>query len=507
MNFAFVLAQASVLDTHYYWLLALSLAFGFIMAWSIGANDVANAMGTSVGSGALTLKKALIVAGVLEFLGAVLVGQHVTGVIGGGIVPPQAFEDMPEKYVFGMLAALLASGTWLITATYFGLPVSTTHSIVGAIIGFGIVILPNFGFSDDPQQRVEWSKVGQIVASWVVSPALAGALSFIIFTIIQRRVLFQRDLVHASRSTAPYFVFAVVFTLTLVTLWKGLKPLKLDFDLWEACALASILSLIGAVAAIPVFARIAAAANGKDQEPEGSAANPIVAEELERLETRTRRLMVIATGEIREGLRRIRNDFATLRGQIVLPERRGPDWGTSELRSVEQMFTYLQVMSACAVAFAHGANDVANAIGPVQGILRVLHDSVQAVGAMEEPNHRLTTFGILIIGAIGIVMGLAMWGRRVIETIGRRITELTPTRGFAAEFGAAVTILLASRFALPVSTTHTLVGAVFGVGLARGVGALDLRVVRDIAASWIITLPAGAILAMLYYSILAAIFT
>ncbi|HLU47978.1 MAG TPA: inorganic phosphate transporter, partial [Planctomycetota bacterium] len=356
-------------------------------------------------------------------------------------------------------------------------------------------------------QRVEWSKVGQIVASWVVSPALAGALSFIIFTIIQRRVLFQRDLVHASRSTAPYFVFAVVFTLTLVTLWKGLKPLKLDFDLWEACALASILSLIGAVAAIPVFARIAAAANGKDQEPEGSAANPIVAEELERLETRTRRLMVIATGEIREGLRRIRNDFATLRGQIVLPERRGPDWGTSELRSVEQMFTYLQVMSACAVAFAHGANDVANAIGPVQGILRVLHDSVQAVGAMEEPNHRLTTFGILIIGAIGIVMGLAMWGRRVIETIGRRITELTPTRGFAAEFGAAVTILLASRFALPVSTTHTLVGAVFGVGLARGVGALDLRVVRDIAASWIITLPAGAILAMLYYSILAAIFT
>lgn len=496
-----VLAQTGAIDTYYGLLLALGLVFGFLMAWSIGANDVANAMGTSVGSGALTLKRALIVAGVLEFLGAVLVGQHVTGAIRKGILPPEAFASAPDLYVFGMLSALLASATWLLIATYYGLPVSTTHTIVGAIIGFGILILPDWGFSEDPSQRVAWSKVGQIIASWIVSPLLAGTLSFIIFSIIQRRVLYRRDLVRAGQMTAPFFVFGVFFTLTLVTLWKGLEPLKLDFGLWEACGLASVLSLGAAVTSIPLVGRIRPQINGKDPEVEGP--NPIIAEELERLESRTRRLSLVATGEVLEGIGRLRRDIATLRDQVHVPEPRGGSWGTPELRSVERIFIYLQILSACAVAFAHGANDVANAVGPLSGIIHTLtHGSVTSGGTDVD---RLTGLGILTIGGIGIVLGLGMWGRRVIETIGKRITELTPTRGFSAEFGAAITILLASRFALPVSTTHTLVGAVFGVGLARGVGALDLRVMRDIVASWIITLPAGAILAMIFYKILSGL--
>ena len=491
-----VLAQSeSILSQYYTTLLVLAIIFGLYMAWSIGANDVANAMGTSVGSGALTLRRAIILAAILEFAGAFFVGQHVTGAVRGEIVPPEAFSGMATEYVFGMLAALLAAAVWLMVATYYGWPVSTTHTIVGAILGFGLVAL-------DDWTQIQWAKVGQIVSSWLVSPLLAGTIAFLVFTVIQHRVLYRRDLVRASQRTAPFFVFAVFFTITLVTLWKGLKPLGLDFGLWEALGLASLISLAAAVFSIPLLGRVSLPEEEVSQD--SGAQNPMVDDELERLEKRTAKLSSVATGGVQEAIERIQDQLAAVRSSIADHTPRSPGWATPELRSVEKVFVYLQILSACSVAFAHGANDVANAVGPVSGIIHVLqHDSVAALKTEVDPSLGL---GILAVGGIGIVVGLATWGRRVIETVGRRITELTPTRGFSAEFGAAVTILLASRFKLPISTTHTLVGAVFGVGLARGVSALNLRVVLDIVISWIVTVPAGAILAIFFYNVLKAAF-
>jgi len=466
-------------------MMILGLAFGLYMAWCIGANDVANAMGTSVGSGALTLKKAIIVAGILEFAGAFLVGQHVTGAIRKDILPYEAFAGSPDNYVFGMLAALLAAAVWLQLATYFGLPVSTTHTIVGAIVGFGLVAV-DWGL-------IRWDKVGSIVSSWVVSPLLSGTIAFVIFFIIQREIFYKEDLLAACRRVAPFFVFAVFFTIILVTLWKGLKPLKLDLDWKPALAWALGLSLIATFATIPLIRKVRLAEGEATTDPE--LQSPMVCEELERMGEKLKRMSRVASGSVRVTLEDLKGQVEDLKRQ-VRPK-------TPEVRTVEKVFVYLQIMSACAVAFAHGANDVANAVGPLSGVVSALSQHGISKTTSLSPGWGM---GILAIGGFGIVLGLAMWGRRVIETIGKKITELTPTRGFSAEFGTAITILLASRFALPVSTTHTLVGAVLGVGFARGVGALNLRVVRDIIASWLITLPAGIVLSIIFFFILRAIF-
>jgi PiT family inorganic phosphate transporter len=391
------------------------------MAWAIGANDVANAMGTSVGSGALTFLGAVLVAGVLEFSGAFLVGAHVTQTIRKEIIDPMALEGRPEVLAYGMLAALAAATTWLLIATRAGWPVSTTHSIVGAIVGFGVAALG--------LEAVEWGQVGRIVASWVVSPVVGAALAFGTFRLVQRTILDHERPVEQAKRIGPGFIFLVVFILALVTLFKGLKNMKLDFPLTQALALSAAIALLGAVVGAWVLRRI-------------------------RLE---------ATGE-----------------------------GSRDLASVERIFAVLQVMTAAAVAFAHGSNDVANSIGPLAAVYQV---STQGVVALEAA---VPTW-MLALGGIGIVIGLATYGYRVIETVGRRITELTPTRGFSAEFAAAATIVVASKAGIPVSTTHTLVGAVLGVGLARGIGALDLRVVGRIMVSWIATVPTGAVLAAFFF--------
>ncbi len=483
-----ILSQTGKLaiENYEFVLMILGLAFGLYMAWCIGANDVANAMGTSVGSGALTLKRAIIVAAILEFSGAFLVGQHVTGAIRKDILPFEAFVNNPDDYVFGMLAALLAAAAWLQIATYFGLPVSTTHTIVGAIVGFGLVAVPDWSM-------IEWGKVGEIVSSWVVSPLLAGTIAFVIFTIIQRWVFYQIDLLGACRRVAPFFVFAVFFTIILVTLWKGLKPLKLHLEVLPALAWATVLSLMATLATIPLIMKVRRADGDDASDPE--LQSPIVREELERMEGRLKKLAKISTGSVKLSLETLQGEIVDLRRQ-VRPK-------TPEVRTVERVFVYLQIMSACAVAFAHGANDVANAVGPLSGVISALvHQGVSAKTELSQG----WGMGILALGGLGIVVGLATWGRRVIVTIGKKITELTPTRGFSAEFATAITILLASRFRLPVSTTHTLVGAVLGVGFARGMGALNLRVVMNIFSSWLITLPAGVFLSILFFFILRAAF-
>ena len=413
--------------------LILAVVLGLYMAFSIGANDVANAMGTSVGSKALTIKQAILIAGVLEFLGAFLVGGQVTKTVRGGILDPQISAAAPELIVYGMLAALTAAGTWLIVASRLGWPVSTTHSIVGAIAGFGIVA---FGVS-----VVQWDQLIQIVASWIVSPLLSGILAYLIFSAIKWTILRHPDPVRRTRKWAPLYIFCVVIVISLVTLFKGLKNIDLDLSLMESLLWSSILGLFAVIAGHFLLGMI---------------------------------------------------------GNRPSAEFEDPSSGDAQMAVVEKMFGVLQIMSACAVAFAHGSNDVANAIGPLAAVVNISQSGVV------NPESQVPSW-LLLVGGVGIVIGLATMGYRVMATIGTKITELTPTRGYSAEFAAAVTIVLASRLGLPISTTQTLVGGVMGVGLAQGVKALDLSILGRIAASWIITVPVGALLAIVFFYVFRAI--
>ena len=405
-------------------LLVLACLFGFFMAWGIGANDVANAMGTSVGSRALTIKQAILIAVVFEFLGAFLAGGSVTQTIRSGIVDPSMIT--PEQMVIGMLAALLAAGSWLLIASLKGWPVSTTHTIIGAVIGFAAV-----GVS---MESVRWAGVIPIVSSWVISPLLAGSIAFMIFMSVHKLILDTDNPFANAKRYIPLYMFAVGFIIALMTLTKGLKHIGLDLTDLQSFGLSVLAGLIVTIIGVTLMSRI------KDEAS-----------------------------------------------------------GTSNLNGVERVFAVLMIFTACAMAFAHGSNDVANAVGPLAAIVGVLKS-----GAVQAES---TVPGwVLLLGALGIVVGLGTYGYRVIATIGKHITELTPSRGFAAELAAASTVVGASGLGLPVSTTHTLVGAILGVGMARGIAALNLRVIGKIFTSWVITLPVGAVLSIIYFFILSAFF-
>jgi len=410
------------------WYLGLAAAFGLFMAWGIGANDVANAMATSVGAKALTIKQAILVAAVFEFAGAFLAGGQVTSTIRKGIIDATEIDGNPELLIYGMLSALLAAGVWLLIASRKGWPVSTTHSIVGAIVGFAAV---GIGV-----ESVHWTKVGAIAASWVVSPMMSGFLAFSIFMSVQKLILNTKDPLKNARKYVPFYIFAVGFILALVTLMKGLKHVGLDLSGGESVMIAIISGIITMTIGITVIKRIKI-------DPDEDV------------------------------------DF--------------------RFTNVEKIFGVLMVFTACGMAFAHGSNDVANAVGPVAAIVSIVKTGMVA------QKSSLATW-ILLLGAVGIVLGLATYGWRVMQTVGKKITELTPSRGFAAELAAASTVVIASGTGLPISTTHTLVGAVLGVGIARGIGAINLRIVRNIMLSWIITLPAGGILAILFFFLFKGMF-
>ena len=407
--------------------IGLAAAFGLFMAWGIGANDVANAMATSVGSKALTIKQAILVAAVFEFAGAVLAGGAVTSTIRKGIVDADLLAATPELLVYGMLAALLAAGTWLLIASKNGWPVSTTHSIVGAIVGFAAV-----GIGVD---AVQWGKVGTIVMSWVVSPVTAGFIAYLIYRSVQRLILSHEDPLARAKRYVPVYMFLAAFTITLVTILKGLKHVGLTISLRDSYFLAVAIAVGIAILGWFVIRRI---------EPDPKAEK--------------------------------KQHFIT----------------------VERVFGVLMVITACGMAFAHGSNDVANAIGPLAAVI-----GVATTGAIAAKSS--LPVWVLMLGGGGIVVGLATFGRHVIATVGKKITQLTPSRGFAAELAAATTIVIASGTGIPISTTHTLVGAVLGVGVARGIEAIDLRVVGRILLSWVVTIPAGAILAILFFFLFRAV--
>ena len=413
--------------------LVLACLFGFFMAWGIGANDVANPMGTSVGSKALTLRQALIIAMIFEFLGAYFAGGEVTSTIRNGIIDADVMNNHPELMVYGMLSSLLAAGTWLFIASIKGWPVSTTHSIVGAIVGFAAV-----GISAD---AIYWGKVGSIAASWVVSPVLAGVISYGLFMSVKVLILDTQDPFLRAKKAIPVYMWMVGFMISMVTLLKGLKHVGLHLDLGLGSAFAN---------AVPVS---------------------------------------IAIGLVVAGL-----------GALMLRRIKYVRDEAHRFRSVEQVFGVLMVFTACSMAFAHGSNDVANAVGPLAAIVSTVGSGGMISATAAVP------WWILLVGGLGIVVGLVTYGWRVILTVGSNITELTPSRAFAATLGASATVVIASGTGLPISTTHTLVGAVLGVGFARGIGALNLGVIGTIFVSWIITLPAGAGLAILFFFVFKGIF-
>ena len=411
-------------------LILLAGTVGFLMAWGIGANDVANAMGTSVGSKALTIKQAIIIAMIFEFSGAYLAGGEVTSTIRKGIIDAAYFIDQPELLVYGMTAALLAAGLWLIIASFYGWPVSTTHSIVGAIVGFSAV-----GVGVD---SVTWSKVVGIVGSWIITPLISGIIAYLIFMSSQKLIFNTKDPIANAKRYVPLYMFLAGFVLSLVTITKGLKHIGLHFTLIEAVILAIV---IGAVVAII--------------------------------------------------------------GKVFINRVKIDPQADKEMHfaNVEKIFAILMIVTACAMAFAHGSNDVANAIGPLAAVVNIVEHNGEITAKAQ------LAWWILPLGGVGIVLGLAVFGKRVMATIGHGITHLTPSRGFAAELAAASTVVIASGTGLPISTTQTLVGAVLGVGMARGIAALNLGVVRNIVISWVVTLPIGAGLSIVFFYLLKSIFS
>ena len=411
-------------------MIILAVIFGLYMTWGIGANDLANAMGTSVGAGAVSVKQAITIAIIFEFLGAILAGGHVTKTIRKGIIDPSGIVNNPEILVYGMLASLLAAAVWLMVASAKGWPVSTTHSIIGALIGFAIV-----GIGPD---SVKWAKVASVVLSWIVSPIMGGTIAFLL-VMSTRKLIFNTDNpLKNAKKYAPVYIFLVGFVISLVTMFKGLKHLHISMSTGQSFGFAVLFGIL--TASVGWYF-----------------------------------------------IRNVKEDINADR--------------EFSYASVEKVFTPMMLFTACSMAFAHGSNDVANGIGPLAAVYSIVSSGGEVMQKSDLP------FWILLLGGAGIVIGLITLGYRVMLTVGKKITELTPSRGFCAELAAATTVVIASRTGLPVSTTHILVGSVLGVGLARGVGALDLRVVLNIVISWVVTLPAGAIMAMLFFFTLKGIFS
>ncbi len=422
----FLISVFQTTDTQFIILGSFAVVFGLYMAWTIGANDVANSMGTSVGSGAINYKQAVILAGTADFLGAWLAGGTVTDTVRKSIVNTELFTQDPNLLILGMIAALLAAAVWLHSATFFGLPVSTTHSIVGAIVGFGLI---TYGIS-----AVNWVKVVQIISSWVLSPVFGGLLALLVFTFIRKAILQAADPFKRMMIIGPFLGAFTIWIIVLSSIWKGLKNLHLDLSGAQIFLLSLGGMIVGYIILLLLIRRAKSHIDPKDK-----------------------------------------------------------------LRPIERIFMILQVLTATYVAFAQGANDVANAIGPVAAVLQTIKNGVVQL-KVPVPGW------ILVLGGVGIVLGLATYGFRVMRTIGTKITELTPSRGFAAEFSAATVVMVASKMGLPISTTHTLVGAVLGIGLAQGIEKINFQIVRSIIFSWLLTLPIAGILSIIIYQLLKVSF-
>ena len=417
-----------VINEYGSWLVFITAAFGFFMAFGIGANDVSNSMGTSVGSGTVTAKQAIFIALVFESAGAYLAGGEVTETIKSGVIDPMHFVAMPDVLALGMLSALFASGAWLFIATKMGWPVSGTHTIIGALIGFAcITIGPG---------SVDWGTIGSIVGSWFITPVIAGILAYVIFASTQKLIFDTDNPLQNAQKYGPYYMGITALILSVVTITKGLVHVGLHLSNGETIMISSLISVVGIIFCHFYF-----------------------------------------------------------RSEKFTQKAHSGTFG-----AVEKVFSILMLMTACAMAFAHGSNDVANAIGPLSAVVSIVQNNGDLTAKST------LVWWILPLGAAGIAVGLIAMGQEVMATVGSGITDLTPSRGFAAQFATAMTVVVASGTGLPISTTQTLVGAILGIGFARGIAALNLTVIRNIISSWIVTLPAGAFFAIVIFYVLRAIF-
>ena len=417
---------------NFYLIIASALIFGFFMAYGIGANDVANAMGTSVGSRALTLTQALVIAAIFEFLGAYLAGAEVTTTIKENIVSPGNFDANPSIFVLGMLSSLLAAGAWLLIATVFGLPVSTTHAIIGAIAGFSVFYL---GWSS-----VSWGYIGSITISWLITPLLAALLSGLLYYSAKKLIIKSDTPIESGRRYIPMYAGLVGFIISAITLNKSLKNTDVP-ELITVTFGTSDLIIVNILISLSVA---------------------LICYAISRL---------------------ILSHYIS----------------TTPNPDVEGKFAVLMIFTACSIAFAHGSNDVANAVGPMAAVI----STIENLGSIE--TNSTVPEWVLLTGAIGIVLGMLTLGFRVIRTVGEKITKLKPSKGFAAEMSTAIVVLLGSISGIPLSTTHTLVGAVIGIGIFSK-NEVNYRSVLQILGSWFITIPGGAVLAIMFFVILKNLF-
>lgn len=399
----------------------LAIIFGFCVAWSVGANDLANVMSTAIGSKAITARQALVIAVIFEFAGALIGGHGVATTISTGIINPANIANATNILVQGMLAVLLAAGSWLLLASVLGMPVSITQTIVGSIFGFGLLVLG--------PHAIHWQQMTYILITWISSPTIAGFLAYLLFMSVQHLILSTPEPLHNARRYVPIYLFLVGFILTIITVIRALKHFEVHLNFLEEGIIAVGLGLL-----VTFVGRITLNRVGQD-------------------------------------------DSLTPRLQFFY---------------IERMFGLLMLLTACAMVFAHGSNDVAIAMGPVAAVIDLL-------APVEIHKHSEWLYFILAFGCVGVVTGLLMYGRKVIETVGSNITALTPSRAFCATLAAAMAVVISTSIGIPVSATQTLVGAILGVGLARGIGALDLGIVRNIFLSWMITIPVGAGLTIAYF--------
>lgn len=394
----------------------------FMMTWGVGANDLANVMSTTMGSKAVTVKQAMLIAVIFEFAGAFLGGAGVTETMRDGIINTSQLADQPLILIEGMLGVLLACTIWMNLASYMGVPVSITNALVGSMVGFGSLVLGN--------DAIHWHQVSHIAIGWITSPLLAGLTAYGLFISIQQSIFVRSDLLERAKIFVPIYLFLVGSILSFITVFKGLSHFDIHLNFKQNVAVTLISSTT-----------------------------------------------------------------ITLLGMIII--RRIPEVPYIRRRErffqVEKYFAVLMAMTACAMAFAHGSNDVALAVGPLTIIHSLVMHANQPLDALSYPSW------IILLGCVGVISGLLMYGRKVIETVGSSITALTPSRAFAATLAAATTVVVATSLGIPVSATQTLVGAVLGVGMARGIGALNLIVIRNIFTSWILTLPAASLLTILSY--------
>jgi PiT family inorganic phosphate transporter len=402
------------------YVLIIGYIFGFYMAWNIGANDVANSMASAVGAKAITIRQAVFIAGILNVLGAVFIGSHVTNTIRKGIVSTEILTD-PHLALIGALSAILAAALWVSFATWKSLPVSTTHSIVGAMIGFGVMA---GGFS-----VINWGKLAAVVISWIISPVFSLIISLLMFKFIIKVIISRKDSFIRSLKWSPFFIGITLFVVVLSFLFKTPLGKRLSLSTPMSLVIASILAVI---------------------------------------------LSIIGMKALKFFIR---------------PEKSN---------SAEEVFRFIQVGTSCYVALAQGANDVANAVGPLAVIYFIVKTG--SVGSKVQ----VPTF-LLLFGGIGILCGIWMAGYRVMDTLGKKITTLTNTRGFSVDFAAATTVLIASKMGLPVSTTHAAVGGVMGVGIARGIEAINFSIIFKIMIYWVLTVPVAAVTSMIIFKILQLI--